>query len=219
MLYSVDHSTRHSTSEVTSPAPTEIRIPSLDVSMLLPEPKGSRDDLALSRVFLSHLSSSRTWLTSPPTCTRADLTILELNVLIAAKHLRPQHDNTLNLEMLYKAYLEHVQRGKINVSSKPFTRAAFCMVRSLPPLSSVPQSLTLLPIAPLQAFDHLRSLELFLPHVGKPAHYVPPSQSNPFKMFRLVPWDSTIDETFKQRNETKKDVPEELKKWCKDWVA
>lgn len=120
--------------------------------------------------------------------------------------------------MLYKAYLEHVQRGKINISSKPFTRAAFCMVRLRPLSSPLPPSLTVA-LHSQQAFDHLRSLELFLPHVGKPAHHVPPSQSNPFKMFRLVPWDSTIDEAFKARNETKKDVPEKLKKWCKDWVA
>lgn len=72
-----------------------------------------------------------------------------------------------------------------------------------------------------KAFDHLRQLELFLPHTGKPSHHIAPSAANPFRMYRLVPWDSTLEEAIKSRSEQggKRDVPEELKKWLKDWAA
>ncbi|KAK4057935.1 origin recognition complex subunit 4 [Microbotryomycetes sp. JL221] len=153
----------------------EMTFPTLDCNYLpIETADASRDDLSLDR-----------------------LSVLELTVCVAAKHMRIQHDNTINLEMLYRCYMEHVGRTKNQVSSKPFSRAAFAM-----------------------AFDTLRAQQLFLPHLGKlSAAHISPSESNPHKTFRFVPWDSTIDDALKTRAETKKDVPEKLKKWAKDWVA
>ncbi|KAK4055525.1 origin recognition complex subunit 4 [Microbotryomycetes sp. JL201] len=153
---------------------TTVELPTFDVAELPVEAAAaSRDDLALNQ-----------------------LNILELTVCIAAKHMRTMHDNTINLEMLYRCYSEHVGRGKIHVSTKPFSRSAFIM-----------------------AFDRLRAQQLFLPHLGKLSSHVTPSEANPHKTFRFVPWDTTIDEALKKRSDLRKDVPEHLKKWCKDWTA
>ncbi|KAM0788972.1 hypothetical protein ACM66B_003045 [Microbotryomycetes sp. NB124-2] len=149
-------------------------LPTLDVTDLPAEAAAaSREDLALDR-----------------------LSILELTVCVAAKHMRTTHDNTFNLEMLYRCYCEHAGRRKIHVTTKTFSRSAFIM-----------------------AFDRLRAQQLFLPHLGKLSSHVSPSEANPHKTFRFVPWDTTIDEALRRRSETKKDVPEQLKKWCKDWTA
>jgi hypothetical protein len=79
--------------------------------------------------------------------------------------------------------------------------------------------LTRLVVPSLQAFDRLRQLELFLPHVGRPGHYISPSTATSFKMYRFVPWDTTLADAIKDRSETKKDVPDRLKKWLADWTA
>lgn len=59
----------------------------------------------------------------------AELSILELSVCVAAKHMRADHENAINFELLYRAYSDHVSRGRLNLATKPFTRAAFSMVR------------------------------------------------------------------------------------------
>ena len=120
------------------------------------------------------------------------LTILDLTVCIAAKHVRDDTDNTINLELLYRCYLEHVKRGELTVGTKAWPRLAFCM-----------------------SFDKLRSLELFLPHTGKSSHYLVPSVGEPFKLFRFIPWDSTLEQAIEERIKLKKDVPQELIRWNK----
>ncbi|SCZ98951.1 BZ3500_MvSof-1268-A1-R1_Chr7-1g09327 [Microbotryum saponariae] len=124
------------------------------------------------------------------------LTILDLTVCVAAKHMRAQHENAINVELLYRCYLEHVQRSRLMVSAKAWTRLAFCM-----------------------SFDRLRALEILLPWTGKTTQRPSPSRGDRFKLYRFVPWDSTLDEAVRIRQERSRDVPEPLRKWLKSQDA
>ncbi|KDE09019.1 hypothetical protein MVLG_00740 [Microbotryum lychnidis-dioicae p1A1 Lamole] len=124
------------------------------------------------------------------------LTILDLTVCVAAKHMRAKHENAVNVELLYRCYLEHVQRNRLMVSAKAWTRLAFCM-----------------------SFDRLRALEILLPWTGKTTQRPSPSRGDRFKLYRFVPWDSTLDEAVRIRQERSRDVPEPLRKWLKSQDA
>lgn len=57
-------------------------------------------------------------------------------------------------------------------------------------------------------------MEVFLPHSGKPSWFVSPSGGDTFKMYRFIPWASTVDDEIARRGS---DAPTALVKWCKSW--
>ncbi|KAM0756068.1 hypothetical protein T439DRAFT_19823 [Meredithblackwellia eburnea MCA 4105] len=110
MMAKLDYSAQHSSADWSSPAPKEMRVPDLDISLLpsvtTSEGKGKRDDLL------------------------QQCTTLELVVCVAAKHVRNIHeDNCLNLEMLYSCYKQHLGRTELKggASAKAYSKMAFAM--------------------------------------------------------------------------------------------
>ena len=170
MLHKVEFAASHSTPDWTSPAPASLRIPQLDTS-LLPAPS----DGAKRAGLLSHVS------------------LLDLHVCVAAKHVRAQQlavGGACTLELLYDCYRSHLARGKLGIATKHYSRQAFAM-----------------------AFDRLVGDELFLPLTGKPAHHAVPSRASGFKLWRFVPWAAMVQEECEARRE----APVPLKRWAKDW--
>ncbi|KAI5479813.1 hypothetical protein MNV49_002625 [Pseudohyphozyma bogoriensis] len=123
----------------------------------------------------------------------SDRSVLELTVCIAAKYMRVEHDNTFNLEMLYDCYDQHVNRHKGQaVKINPYPKQSFAM-----------------------ALDAMRELEIFLPCSGRPSTYFTPSFGDSFRLFKFVPWASTLDVEIEARS----DVPLPTKRWNKNWLA
>ncbi|KAL8290077.1 hypothetical protein RQP46_003016 [Phenoliferia psychrophenolica] len=164
MYYTLEWNTRHSSTDWASLAPSRIAIPRLDVG-LLPPLSRYRDDLM------------------------SQLTVLELTVCVAAKHVRNVHHESCNLEMLYDCYKEYYKRIQ-GISAMQIKKEAFAM-----------------------ALDSLRGMEVFLPITGKPQHYFAPSLADGFRMLKFVPWFETVDAELY----TRVDVPEPLRRWCKHW--
>lgn len=58
-------------------------------------------------------------------------------------------------------------------------------------------------------------LEVMIPTTGKPSAFISPSIASNHKMWRFVPWASTLDEEINGRD----DVPQPLRRWCKNWLC
>ncbi|GAA5959511.1 hypothetical protein JCM21900_004525 [Sporobolomyces salmonicolor] len=130
------------------------------------------------------------------------LSMLELTVLVACKHLSAStldRQAGFNLEMAYDQYLQHVRRSSTTgFGLKSYGREAFC-----------------------GAFDSLRTAELLLPlsssatfAISSPA-YLAPSRAHPFKLYRLVPWVKDVDREVDARGG---ECPLALRRWCKNWL-
>ncbi|GAA5889820.1 hypothetical protein JCM5296_002352 [Sporobolomyces johnsonii] len=131
------------------------------------------------------------------------LSMLELTVLVACKHLSAStldRQAGFNLEMAYDQYLQHVRRSSTTgFGLKSYGREAFC-----------------------GAFDTLRTAELLLPLSSSSATfsssssaYLAPSRAHPFKLYRLVPWAKDVDREIEARGG---ECPMALKRWCKNWL-
>lgn len=53
--------------------------------------------------------------------------MLELSVCVAAKHLRDDSGDQMNLEMLFDTYQNHLRRGRTSISARGFTKHGFAM--------------------------------------------------------------------------------------------
>ncbi|KWU47557.1 hypothetical protein RHOSPDRAFT_24035 [Rhodotorula sp. JG-1b] len=176
--------------------------PRLSFDMLKPQPKGeekARDDVL------------------------KQLTLPELTVLIAAKHLTSStldRHAGFNFEMLYDAYMAHSRRVAASTSS------SFAITHK--PLSKP---------AMRAAFDSLRAHELLLARtsssssgnagttasagggmavvVPSSAAYLSPVARDPWKMYRLTTWAREVDREVEARGA---ECPLALRRWCKNWL-
>lgn len=63
------------------------------------------------------------------------LTVLELSICVAAKHLRDDSGDQMNLEMLFDNYQNHLRRGRTTISARGFTKNAFAMASFISPFA------------------------------------------------------------------------------------
>lgn len=193
--------------------PSQFRI----VANLLQTVQSSSGSGISSEALMLRSSSLTPFIQLPERLIPKSLSIVELAMLIAAKHL-VEEAKPLNFVIAYERYSDHCKRAAASGSSstRAFNRGMCLRVSEMPMLSVrrtlVDEMLSTDTPLELQAFDRLKQLGV-LKDASNTAKSIQLGAGSIFKLYRLVPWPAMIEEAVKER----KDVPQHLAKWCKVW--
>ena len=152
----------------------------------------------------------------PERSVPAGLGMPEVAMLISAKHL-VEEERPCNFVVAYERYTDHCKRAAASgsSSSRAFSRGLCLKVgRVLPPGGHHrgPAQTKLTRMRFWQAFEKLRVLGL-IKDVAVTARGGNVGGGSIFRLCRLVPWSSMIEEAAKER----KDIPQHLVRWSKAW--